>query len=49
MFSIFINNLFQFTKEAKLSNYADDNQLYFADTDPAVVKHVVNSELIVGV
>ena len=26
-------------------NYADDNQLYFADTDPAVVDHVVNKEL----
>ena len=31
----------------KLSNYADDNQLYFADTDPAVVEHVVDKELVV--
>ena len=38
---------FYFIKEAKLSNYADDNQLYFADTDPAVVEHVVNKELVV--
>ena len=37
LFNIFINDLFYFIKEAKLSNYADDNQLYFADTDPAVV------------
>ena len=47
LFNIFINDLFYFIKEAKLSNYADDNQLYFADTDPAVVEHVVNKELVV--
>ena len=37
LFIIFINDLLYFIKEAKLSNYADDNQMYFADTDPAVV------------
>ena len=47
MFNILINDLFHFIKEAELSNYADDNQLYFADTDPAVVEHVVNKELAV--
>ena len=47
LFNIFINDLFYFIKEAKLSNYADDNQLYFADTDPAVVEHVVKKELVV--
>ena len=47
LFNIFIKDLFYFIKEAKLSNYADDNQLYFADTDPAVVEHVVNKELVV--
>ena len=47
MFNIFINDLFYFIKEAKLSNYADDKQLYFADSDPAVVEHVVNKELVV--
>ena len=47
MFNIF-TDLFYFIKEAKLSNYADDNQLYFADTDPAVVEYVVgNKELAV--
>ena len=35
------------SKKAKLSNCADDNQLYFADTDPAVVEHVLNKELLV--
>ena len=47
LFNIFINDLFYFIKEAKLSNYADDNQLYFADTDPAVVEHVLNMERVV--
>ena len=47
MLNIFINDLFYFIKEAKLSNYAGDNQLYFADTGPAVVEHVVNKELMV--
>ena len=47
LFNIFTNDLFYFIKEAKLCNYADDNQLYFADTDPAVVEHVVNKELVV--
>ena len=46
LFNIFINDLFYFIKEAKLSNYADDNQLYFADTDPAVVEHVLNKKLV---
>ena len=41
LFNIFINDLFYFIKEAKWSNYADDIQLYFADTDPAVVEHVL--------
>lgn len=30
-----------------MSNYVDDNQLHFADSDPAVVKHVVIMELVV--
>ena len=40
-------SIYYFIKEAKLSNYTDDNQLYFADTDPAVVEHVLNKELVV--
>ena len=47
MFDINFDDLFYFIKEAKLSNYADDDQLYFADTDPAVVEHVLNKELVV--
>ena len=30
-FHCLLNDLFYFNKEAKLSDYADDNQLYFAD------------------
>ena len=40
-------DLFYFINEAKLSNYADDNELYYADSDPAVVEHVINKELVV--
>ena len=42
LFNIFINDWLYFIKEAKLSNYTDDNQLYFA-----VVEHVLNKELVV--
>ena len=41
LFNIFINDLLYFIKEAKWSNYADDIQLYFVDTDPAVVEHAL--------
>ena len=48
LFNVFINDLFYFIKGAKRSNYADDNQLYFADADPAVVKHVLKEMGICG-
>ena len=44
-FNIFLNNLFYVIKRAKLSNYADDTQIYFCDRDPQVVKTVINDEL----
>jgi len=31
-----------------LSNYADDNQIYFSDRDPEVVKSVINRDLTVA-
>ena len=31
-----------------MSNYADDNQIYFSDCDPAVVKSVINGDLAVA-
>ena len=33
---------------ANLSNYADDNQIYFNDRDPKVAKSVINSDLAVA-
>ena len=41
-----MDDLFYFIKEANLSNYADDNQVYFADTDPAVAEYVVNIKIL---
>ena len=31
-----------------LSNYAEDNQIYFSDRDPEVVKSVINGDLAVA-
>ena len=31
-----------------MSNYADDNQIYFSDSDPEVVKPVINGNLAVA-
>ena len=47
LFNINCNDVFYFIKETKLSKYADDDQLYFADTDPAIAEHVLNKELVV--
>ena len=41
LFNIFLNDLFYFINRANLSNYADDNQIYFSDRDPEVVKSVI--------
>ena len=38
LFNIFLNDLFYFVTEAKLSNYADDNQLTSSDIDPEKVQ-----------
>ena len=45
LFNVFLNHLFYFIKVAKLSNYADDNQLYTSDLNPAVVEETINQEL----
>ena len=37
-FNVFLNDLFYLIKVPKLSNYADDNQLYSGDLNPAVVE-----------
>ena len=48
LFNIFLNDLFYFINRANLSNYADDNQIYFSDRDPEVVKSVINGDLAVA-
>ena len=45
LFNVFLNDLFYFIKVAKLSNYADDNQLYSSDLNPAVVEETMKEEL----
>ena len=40
-----MNNLAYFIKQSKLSGYADDTQISYADKDPAKVEEVINSEL----
>ena len=38
LFNIFINDLFMFTTQCDVCNYADDNSLYAIDSDFTVVK-----------
>ena len=45
LFNVFLNDLFYFIKVAKLSNYADDNQLYSSVLNPAVVEGTMKEEL----
>ena len=40
-FNIFLNDLFYFVTEAKLSNHADDNQLTSSDIAPGVVQSIL--------
>ena len=44
-FTIFLNDLFYFVTEAKLSNYADDNQLTSSDIAPGEVQAVLVRDL----
>ena len=46
-FNIFLNDLFYFVTEAKLSNYADDNQLTSSDIAPSEVQAVLVRDLAV--
>ena len=48
LFNIFLNDLFYFINRANLSNYADDNQIYFSDRDPEMVRFVINGDLAVA-
>ena len=44
LFNIFLNDLFYFIRRGNLSNYADDNEVYFSNRDPDVVESVINDE-----
>ena len=46
-FNIFLNDLFYFVTEAKLSSYADDNQLTSSDIAPSEVQAVLVRDLAV--
>ena len=48
LFNIFLNDLFYFIEEAELSNYADDNQIYYSNVDPVKVECFLNKELAVA-
>ena len=48
LFNIFLKDLFCFINRANLSNYVDDDQIYFSDRDPEVVKSVINGDLVVA-
>ncbi|PFX26628.1 RNA-directed DNA polymerase from mobile element jockey [Stylophora pistillata] len=46
-FNIFLNDLFYFVTEAKLWNYADDNQLTSSDVAPSLVQAVLFQAVLV--
>ena len=43
-FNVFINNIFYFTKRARLTNYPDDNTLSFAHPNFQIVKSCLEAE-----
>ena len=44
LFNIFINDLFMFTTQCDVCNYADDNSLYAIDSDFTVVKSKLTND-----
>ena len=44
-FNIFINDLFLQIKTVQLNMYADDGQLYTADTDPVSLERRISREV----
>lgn len=45
LFNIFMNDLVYAVKQSRLSAYADDTQIYFADSTPEKVEEVINADL----
>ena len=49
IFNIFINDIFYFITDSDLRNYAEDNTVTYAHSDPQVVKSVLTKDSIKGV
>ena len=47
LYIIFVNDLFYNVKDAKLSAYADEKQLYFSHKEALTLQHTLNSELAI--
>ena len=47
-FNIFINDLFQHVKYAKLNAYADDHQIYSSSLDPLALEECICQEVNVA-
>lgn len=45
LFNIFMNDLVYAVKQSRLSAYADDTQIFFADSTPEKVEEVINVDL----
>ena len=45
LFNIFMNDLVYAVKQSRLSAYADDTQIFFADSTPEKVEEVINADL----
>ena len=48
LFNIFINDLFQHVKYAKLNAYADDHQIYSSNLDPLALEKCICQEVNVA-
>jgi hypothetical protein len=49
LFNIFINDIFYFIDNATLTNYADDNTLYFSDPNESKIRKVLYDETIISI
>ena len=45
LFNIFMNDLVYAVKQSRLFAYADDTQIFFADSTPEKVDEVINADL----
>ena len=45
LFNIFMNDLVYAVKQSRLFAYADDTQIFYADSTPEKVEEVINADL----